>query len=273
MKLTAWTAAAWLATTPLLMAQGRGAAQAPKAPPPTAKAAAPVDLTGYWVSIVTEDWRWRMVMPPKGDYQSVPITVEAKKVADAWDPAKDESIGEQCRAYGAAGIMRMPTRLHITWLDDNTLKVETDAGMQTRLFHFGAWKRGQGKPSWQGDSVAEWEIPGTAGGAAGSGGTAVAGGTDSPGADSNTPRFGNLKVVTTNMRPGYLRKNGVPYGASARLTEYFDVHKGPKGEQWLVVSTVVDDSTYLQVPWLTSPNFRKEPDGSKWDPTPCSARR
>src|SRR5688572_16978120 len=124
MKVVAITAAAWLVAIPLL-AQGRGAGQTPPEPPPEAKAAAPVDLTGYWVSVITEDWRWRMVMPPKGDYQSVPITADGKRVADAWDPARDESIGEQCRAYGAAGIMRLPTRLRISWLDDNTLKVET----------------------------------------------------------------------------------------------------------------------------------------------------
>ena len=62
--------------------QGRGA-------PPTPRAAAPVDLTGYWVSVVTEDWRFRMVTPPKGDYASVPLNAEARRVADAWDPSKD----------------------------------------------------------------------------------------------------------------------------------------------------------------------------------------
>src|SRR5437588_8140476 len=148
-------------------------------PPPSAKASAPIDLTGYWVSIVTEDWRWRMITPAKGDYQSVPITAEGKRVADTWDPAKDEAAGEQCRSYGAAGLMRVPGRLHITWQDDNTLKVETDAGMQTRLLHFGSWKAPQGKPTWQGDSVAEWE---TAGGRGGRGGGAAA---------QAQPTFGN----------------------------------------------------------------------------------
>ena len=259
LRRAAITAAAWLAAAPLL-AQGQtaGAAQAPPAPPPTAKAAAPIDLTGYWVSLITEDWRWRMVMPAKGDYQSVPINADAKRMADSWDPATDESSGEQCRAYGAAGIMRIPTRLHISWLDDNTLRVETDAGMQTRLLRFGSPKPGDA-PTRQGDSVAEWNVPRRVGGAGA--------------AAESAPKFGSLKVVTTNMRPGYLRKNGVPYSAAARLTEYWDLHRGRNGEQWLVVSTIVDDPTYLQIPWRTSPNFKKEPDGSKWDPTPCTARR
>ena len=108
-------------------AQGQGG-RAPAGPPPSPKAAAPIDLTGYWVSIVTQDWRQRMVTPPRGDYESVPITVEAKKVGDAWDPAKDEAAGEQCRSYGAPALMRVPGRVRITWQDDTTLKVEIGCG-------------------------------------------------------------------------------------------------------------------------------------------------
>src|SRR5216684_382245 len=145
-------AAIWLAMPVGIFAQGGRGGQG--GPPAAAQAAAPVDLTGYWVSIVTEDWRFRMLTPAKGDYASVPLNAEARKVADAWDPAKDEAAGEQCKSYGAAAIMRVPGRLRITWQDDNTLKVDTDAGMQTRLLHFGSWKGGQGAPTWQGDSVA-----------------------------------------------------------------------------------------------------------------------
>ncbi len=120
--------------------QNRGAAPpaAPASPPasPTAKASAPFDLTGYWVAFVNEDWRYRMVTPAKGDYRGVPITLEALKVVNAWDPAADEAAGNQCKSYGAAAIMRVPGRLHVTWQDDNTLRLDTDAGMQTRLFRF-----------------------------------------------------------------------------------------------------------------------------------------
>src|SRR5437879_9811967 len=123
------------------------------------KAAAPVDLTGYWVSVVTEDWRWRMVTPLKGDAASVPINAEGRKIVDAWDPAKDEAAGLQCKAYGAPAIMRVPGRLHITWQDDNTLKIETDARTQTRLLHFGGRPPQGAEPSWQGYSVARWEPP------------------------------------------------------------------------------------------------------------------
>jgi len=155
--------------------------------------------------------------------------------------------------------MRVPGRLQITWQDDNPLKVETDAGTQSRLLHFGNWKAPGGEATWQGDSVATWDMPGAGGG----GGAAAAG--------QSPPKFGSLKVVTTHMRPGYLRKNGIPYSADAALTEHWDLYKERNGDQWLVVTTLVDDPKYLQLQYVTSPNFKKEADGSKWDPTPCSA--
>ena len=240
-----------------LAAQGRGAAPAPAqapAPQPAARAAAPIDLTGYWVSVITEDWRWRMVTPSRGDYASLPINMDAKKAADVWDPAKDTAAGESCKAYGAPGVMRLPTRLNITWQDDNTMKVEADAGMQARLFHFGDWKAPGGAPSLQGDTTAQWET-----------------GARGRGANQPPPMFGNLKTVTKNLRPGYLRKNGVPYSDKATLTEYWDLARQPNGDQWIVITTVVEDPTYLARTWITSLNFKKEPNGSKWDPSPCSA--
>ena len=125
--------------------QGRGRGQAP-APPQTARQAAPIDLVGTWVSVVTEDWRWRMVTPPKGDVASVPVSPEGRKTAQAWDPAADNASGNQCKAFGVGGIMRQPGRLRISWQDDETLKLEFDAGTQTRLLNFaravgGSWRR------------------------------------------------------------------------------------------------------------------------------------
>jgi hypothetical protein len=231
----------------LLQAQGRG--------PQTAQAAAPIDLTGYWVSVVTEDWRFRMMTPAKGDYPSIPLNPEGRKLADAWNPAKDEAAGEACKAYGAGNIMRMPGRLHISWQDDNTLKIETDTGEQTRLFHFGRSQSPAGAPGWQGFSVAQWEF---AGSGRGRGGPA---------------QGGDLKVVTTRVRPGYLQKNGVPYSAEAVITEHFDVlSKEANGDQWMIVTTLVDDPQYLNQPFQRSTHFKRQADAAGWDPTPCSAR-
>jgi hypothetical protein len=223
--------------------------QQPSAP---ARAIAPVDLTGYWVSIVTEDWRWRMMTPAKGDYASVPLNAEGTRIANTWDPAKDEAAGEQCRSYGAPAIMRVPGRLHITWQDDHTLRIDTDAGTQTRLFPFGRPQPPTGEPTWQGHSVALWE-PGGRRGAA----QALA---------------GSLKVVTTGLRPGYLRKNGVPYSANAILTEYYSATHEDNGDSWLIVTTVVEDPRYLNGRFFTSSHFKKLSDASGWKPTPCAAR-
>ena len=245
--------------TALVSAQRGGGppAQAPKA-------AAPIDVTGYWVSIVTEDWRYRMVTPTKGDYQGVPMTPDAVKIADAWNPEADTTAGNQCKSYGAAAIMRVPGRVHITCDDDRTLKLEADTGTQTRVFRFDApagagLARVKGEPSWQGDSVAQWETPGGRGGGGGRGGA------------PNAPRTGALKVVTTNLKAGYLRKNGVPYSENATVTEYFDVVTEHNGDLLLVVTSVVDDPKYLRQPFILSSQFKKQPDAKGWEPTPCSA--
>lgn len=235
--------AAWLLASGIV-APGFGAAQEERAgaQPQAARESALVDLTGYWVSVVTEDWKYRMLAMPRGDYERVPLNAKGREVALAWDPAADETTGDQCKAYGAAGIMRIPTRLHATWQDENTLKIETDAGRQTRLLHFRRSPPAGGKRQRQGYSAASWEREG-------------------PG--------GTLKVVTTQMLPGYLRLNGVPYSGNTVLTEYFDRHASHNGDEWITVTTIVSDPTYLSRDYITSTDFKKEPDGSKWNPTPC----
>jgi hypothetical protein len=230
------------------------AGQAPASPPApqTPQSSAPIDLTGYWVSIITEAWRFRMVTPARGDYASIPITKAALDVADRWNAAKDEAEGALCKAYGGAAMLNIPGRLHITWQDDYTLKVEMDNGQQTRLLHFR--KGDPGAPSLQGYSTAEWvNMPRPAG----------------RGPAPKGPGMGTLKVRTTNLLPGYLRKNGVPHSADAVVTEYWDLRVEPDGKPWIVVTVEVNDPLYLLEPYLTTPNFRKEPDGSKWSPEPC----
>jgi hypothetical protein len=100
---------AFVSGAPQLHGQNRGAA-----PTVAARQSAPIDLTGYWVAYITEDWRFRMMTPPKGDYSRVPLTPEGRRVADGWDPKADEAAGDQCKAYGAGAIMRIPARFRIT---------------------------------------------------------------------------------------------------------------------------------------------------------------
>lgn len=225
----------------------------------TAKEAAPEDITGWWVSVVTEDWRWRMMMPAKGDFTSVPVNAEGRKVTGEWDPAKDEAAGNQCKAYGAAGLMRLPTRLHITWSDDSTLKVETDEGTQTRLFHFAGKMPAAQAASWQGYSSASWDVS-----------IPTNMGFEPPRQTAGLP--GSLKVVTANLKPGYLRKNGVPYGANTVLTEYFTRVNEAGGDSWLLLTSIAEDPQYLTTGFLTSDHFKREADGAKWSPSACAAR-
>ena len=228
----------------------------------SARESAPVDLTGYWVSVVTEDWRWRMVVPGKGDYASIPLNEEGRRVADRWEPGRVVP-GEECRPYGAAAIIRVPGRIHVTWEDDETLRIDTDAGMQTRLFHFDGEPPQVMEPGWQGYSSARWEPP--------PGGqsqirTALPVGI----AGGSLPQWRSLEVVTTNLRPGYLRWNGVPYSADAVVREYYDVTPMPNGDTWLIVTTIVEDPLYLDIPYVTSTNFKKQADDSGWNPTGCT---
>lgn len=249
----------------LLSAQGRGGRGGgqPAAPQP-AKVAAPIDLTGYWVSIIVDEWRFR-VSPQKGDIPYLPLNPAARQMANAWGPAKDEAEGNACKAYGAVGVMQRPGRLHITWADDNTLKIEADAGTQTRLVHFGAAPAQTSAPSWQGYSAGQWLVNGRAMidlggiGAVRGGGGAI-------------PRSGSLKVVTTNMLPGYIRKNGVPYSEHAVLTEYFNRITGAQNDVYFAVTAMVEDPTYLTQPFVRTYQFKQQADGSGWEPTGCLTR-
>jgi hypothetical protein len=218
-------------------AQGRGrGGGGAAAPARTGRTGAPQDLTGYWVSVVAEHWHLRMLVPPKGEFAMLPLNAEARRVANAWDAAKE---AEPCKAYGPPVSMRVPGRLYIHWADDNTLQVDFDAGTQTRLFKFTGSPSPADAPQLQGYSAAEWE-----GGA-------------------------QLKVTTTRMRGGYLRRNGVPYSDSAVLQEYFDRFTEPNGDNWLVVDSILTDPQYLTQPYLSSAAFKKIPDRTGWDPTPC----
>ena len=236
-----------------VLARARPAAQEPAAQPAraaTPRAAAPYDITGYWVSVVTEDWRWRMTTPAKGDFISIPLSDEGRKVAFAWDPKTDGS----CKAYGAAGLLHIPGRLNISWQGEEVLKVESDAGAQTRLLRFTS-KAASGPRSLQGFSIAEWEPRGVDGVVGGRGG------------GGPLPRA--LKVTTTNLLEGWLRKNGVAYSDQTTLVEHWDRTAFPNGDVWLTVSQYVSDPKYLTGDYTTSMHFKREPDGSKFKPVPC----
>jgi hypothetical protein len=237
-------------------AAGAGAQAArQQAPMLTARQGALIDLTGYWVSIVDQDWRFRMMTAAAGDTEGIPVNAEGLRVAKAWDWRRDGTGAAACKAYGAAGLMRLPGRLHVHWADDQTLQIDTDAGEQTRLLHFQA--DGPDAPSLQGFSVAHWfKQPQHAG----------FGARNAPPAPG---QGGSLEVVTTHMTPGYLRSNGVPYSAQARLLEFFD-RVEDEGTSYLVLTSVVQDAVYLRDQYITSYEYQLEPNGAGWHPQPCS---
>lgn len=224
-------------------------------PPPVqgpAQDVAPIDLTGQWVSIVTEDWRFRMITPPKNDFPGLPLNEAAREVAAAWDPEQVEAEGLECKSYGAGAIMRVPGRLRISWEGASTLEIQADAGRQTRMLHFDDTRPElESERTWQGISEAEWVM--------------------------HRPNFrsppvnGTLKVVTMGMRAGFFRKNGVPYSENAVLTEYFDLFTQHDGTEWLQVLSILDDPTYFTTPLITSSSFRRQSDRRGWDPRPCRA--
>jgi hypothetical protein len=276
-------AVTFIATLVVAVSAGHVAlAQRAGTPAQTPRSLAPVDLSGYWVAVVTEDWRHRMATSRKGDFESLPLNAEGRRVANEWDLAADNAAGMQCKAFGVGGLMRQPGRLHITWADDDTLQIDFDAGTQTRLLEFGAAQRPSGEPTWQGFSRAEWQRPpggnqnpvraqiGNSTGpiAPGGGGRGQRGGP--PPSLGSLTEGGALKVVTTGFRAGYLRKNGVPYSEQATITEYMTrLPEAPNGDAWLHVLTIVEDPRYLNDSFYTSTHFKREANGSKWNPTEC----
>ena len=230
------------------------------------RAEAPIDLTGTWVPVITEDWAYRTLTPAIGDTMSVPVNEAARAVTNNWDLEADNAAGLQCKAFGAARIMRVPTRLQISWEDDYTLRIDTDAGSQTRFLNFSPAGRrpllsmileeAGRERSWQGYSVADWE-------------NILINRGSNANFDDPQPPGGTLKVITTRMRPGYLRPNGIPYSEDTILTEYYNRFTAPTGEEWFVVTTIVDDPMYLFQSYVTTSHYRREADNSKWNPSPC----
>jgi hypothetical protein len=253
-RMAALAAACALASLGL-MAHNASAQFGPPPPPDTRNAheRAPIDITGQWVAVVTEDWRWRMVTPPVGDSASIPLNAKGRAATMAWDYERDRREGNLCRPYGPPGGIRQPTRLRIDWEDGDTLRLTFDAGNQTRRFHF---KEGSyGAPSLQGYSVAKWFRQ-----------------TQSRGvfAAQTPPTGGALHVKTTNLTAGYLRPNGVPYSERATVKEFFNTFTLPDGNgSWLVVTTVVNDPEYLSTELILSTQFKKETNRSKWNPRAC----
>jgi hypothetical protein len=243
-----------LCSLALVVCVRAASAQPPGPPTRSPQDSALIDITGQWVAVVDEDWLWRMITPPAGDTASIPLNGAGRAFALAWDLQRDIAEDGLCRAFGPPGLIRRPGRLRISWEDEATLRLDFDAGTQTRRLQF----RPDAAPaerSRQGYSVASWyrqpQSRGVFGGANGN-----------PG--------GTLQVRTTQMTAGYLRPNGVPYSENAVMKEYFNTFTLPgEGGSWLIVTTVIDDPEYLTTELIMSTQFRKENRRAGWNPRPC----
>ena len=74
--------------------------------------------------------------------------------------------------------------------------------------------------------------------------------------------------MTTGLLPGYLRKNGIPYSEQTTLAEHFDHFSEPDGTEWFTVTTIVTDPVFLGMPFVTTTDFKKEPNGSRFSSEP-----
>jgi len=234
----------------------RAGAQPPGPPRDTRtpRERAVIDITGQWVAVVNEDWRWRMITPPVGDTASVPLNRDGIAAAAGWDLERDIAEGNLCRAFGPPGLIRQPTRMRVSWEGDDTLLLEFDAGRQTRRLQFEP-SAPAAEPTLQGHSEAAWFRQGQA--------RAVF-------APNTPPIGGALHVRTTHLAAGYLRPNGVPYSEQATVKEYFNAFTLPgDGGSWLIVTTVVDDPVYLTTEFIVSSQFKKEAGRRGWNPRPC----
>lgn len=220
----------------------------------SARERARIDITGQWVAVVTEDWLWRMITPPVGETSSIPLNPQGLDAAAAWDLAQDRAQGNLCRAYGPPGLIRQPTRIRVSWEDDDTLKLDFDAGRQTRRLHFDSAEVPEER-SLQGHSSASWYRQQQSRGVLA----------------ARTPLTGGaLHVRTNRLTPGYLRPNGVPYSEQATVGEFFNSFTLPgDAGTWLIVTTVVDDPVYLATELVMSSQFKKEESRSGWNPRPC----
>jgi hypothetical protein len=214
---------------------------------------APIDITGQWVAVVNEDWRWRMVTPPVGDTSSLPINERGRAAAVAWNLGRDTAEGNLCKAFAGPGLMRQPTRIRIDWEDADTLRLDFDAGRQVRRFEFASQLPAE--RSLQGFSEAQWFRQTQSRGVFG---------------QRTPPERGSLVVNTTQLAGGYLRPNGVPFSERATVREFFNTFALPgEAGTWLIVTTVVDDPEYLTTELVMSSQFKKETSRGGWNPRPC----
>ena len=200
-------------------------------------ATAQMDLSGAWGQRFHEDAPERGAGPEIGDYTGLPINDAARRRADAWDAAKWTMPERQCEPHPADYGPRGPASLRISSTLDPVSQdvVSWNVTVLWMVQQRTIWMDGRAHPSeyaqhtWQGFSTGEWEGD-------------------------------MLKVTTTHLKEGWVRRNGLPRSSEATMTEYFLRH-----DDYLTLVTVVRDPVYLTEPlvrtsnWVLDPGFQLSP--------------
>jgi hypothetical protein len=199
-------------------------------------ARAQTDFTGQWAPLYHEDTIERVPGPELGDYTGLPLTEAARLRADSWDADRISVVQEyQCRPHSADYSLRglAPMRIWADY-DPSTQRI---TAFHT---HMGAYENHRlvhldGRPhppeyaahTFQGFSTGVWE--------------------------GNT-----LTVTTTHLKANYLRRNGLPRSAKARLTEHWN----------LTIVSVLEDPVVLTEPLVRSQSWFFDP-GQRAGLFPC----
>jgi glyoxylase-like metal-dependent hydrolase (beta-lactamase superfamily II) len=213
---------------------GFGAFGAPKGKggPPVA-----VDFSGWWTANLQEDSGERGAGPELVDYGGIPINEAGRLWALSYDTSRLTSRFHQCDGYVAPYSVRAIGNTRV-W-EERDPKLHTPIALhwysQTFEGHRVIWLDGRPHPpayaphTWMGFSTGTW--------------------------------VGNaLRVETTHLKQGWLRRNGLPESDQATLVEFFVRH----GDH-ITYTSVITDPVYLSEPWIRTTDFYRNPtDPGAW---------
>lgn len=201
---------------------------------------AQADLAGMWAQRFHEELPERGAGPEIGDYAGLPVNDAARLRADSWDAAKWTIPERQCEPHPADYAPRGPASLRIGRTVDPISQdvVSWDITIMWSLSYRSIYMDGRPRPSryalhsWQGFSAGEWEGD-------------------------------MLKVTTTHLKEGWVRRNGLPRSDRATVIEYFI-----RNEDYLTLATVVVDPVYLTEPLVRTSDWVQDP-GVQLSPFSC----
>jgi hypothetical protein len=200
----------------------------------TQPARAQVDLSGTYSQTPSQD---NTTDPFIGDYTGLPVNDAVRFRADSWTAGKWDQEQHECDPHPADYAPRAPGGLRI-WPELDPLTYAVIA-WHTEVFTNGTartiYMDDRPQPSaysaqtWNGFSTGKWEGD-------------------------------KLKVTTTNLKEGWLRRNGLARSNKATLIEYFIRHG-----DFLAIVSIVKDPVYLTEPlvrterWFLNPGYTLAP--------------